>query len=78
MALPEVYTVYATAYIMLDRERRDDHAHIPWSAFVNYGTFYGFNRDQIDMLIEIGFRVDDAVLADRAKKAKQAAKHGNT
>lgn len=63
--------VYANAYLMLDSERRDDLAYIPWSAYINYGSYYGFSRDQIDWLIEIGMRVDKTLLPERAKQ------HGN-
>jgi hypothetical protein len=75
--LSDAYQIYVTAYLVLDRER-EYHSHIPWSAFVRYGEFYQFTRDQIDMLIEVGYMVDNVILAERAKKAKQAARNGNT
>jgi hypothetical protein len=54
---------------MLDRER-EHTSYIPWSAFVAYGRHYGFTMDQIDWLVEIGFRVDNAIVPERLKKAK--------
>lgn len=68
--LPEEYSIYATAYIMLDRDRYEYTGHIPWSKFVDYGIFYQFTRDQIDWLVEIGFRVDNVIVAERIRKAK--------
>lgn len=59
--------MYANAYILLDSER-EYHSDIPWSAYVRYGEYYEFTRDQTDWLIEIGRRVDKVILADRAKE----------
>ena len=61
---------------MLDTER-SYLENIPWSAYVRYGSFYGFTRDQIDWLIEIGFRVDKAILEERSKEQRNR-KNGNT
>jgi hypothetical protein len=75
--LPEAYHVYANAIIRLDAER-EPLRDIPWSAYVAYGQYYGFTRDQTETLIEIGVRVDKEILADRIAKAKRANRNGNT
>jgi len=60
--------LYVQAYLLLDTER-SQLEHIPWSAYVAYGKYYGLTRDQVDTLIEIGMSVDNEVLVERQKKA---------
>jgi hypothetical protein len=60
--------IYANAYIALDTER-EYTAHIPWSACVQYGQYYGFTRDQVDWLIEIVRLVDNVIVPKRAKRS---------
>jgi hypothetical protein len=83
--LPDRLSVYLSAYLMLETERPDDLSFIPWSKYVMYGQYYGLDRDQIDWLIEIGFFVDNSILAERRKQngdtpgagksAKQVGRH---
>lgn len=69
--LPEMFSVYANAYLLLDDERREYTAPIPWSACVLYAQTYRFNVEQMDWLIQIVREVDRLIIPIRVKEAKR-------
>lgn len=66
--------LYVNAFLVLDTERNDELAPIPWSSIVAYCREYGLTQRQTDDMVEFIFAADNAVRRDRAKENRDAAR----
>lgn len=71
--------LYVNAYLLLDGERSDELSPIPWSSMIQFCREYDLTIRQRDDMVDYIFRIDNKVIAERAKEAKRRnQKDGNS